>query len=89
MNVCKKRPRGVERARTTGANTPQDSEGISSEQLFELCAPTGPCGKPANQKPAGMKVAGALGGEKSPLLWGSANEGGKASDWSRIQNTAF
>ncbi len=27
--------------------------------------------------------------EKSPPLWGNANEGGKASDWSRIQNTAF
>ena len=28
-------------------------------------------------------------GEKGPPLWGSANEGEKASDWSRIQNTAF
>ncbi len=27
--------------------------------------------------------------EKSPPLWGRDNEGGKASDWSRIQNPAF
>ncbi len=29
------------------------------------------------------------GVEKSPPLWGRDNEGGKASDWSRIQNPAF
>ncbi len=28
-------------------------------------------------------------GEKSPPLWGRDNEGGKASDWSRIQNPAL
>ncbi len=27
--------------------------------------------------------------EKSPPLWGRDNEGGKASDWSRIQNPAL
>ncbi len=27
--------------------------------------------------------------EKSPPLWGSKFLGGKASDWSRIQNPAF
>ncbi len=30
-----------------------------------------------------------LGAEKSPPLWGSKFLGGKASDWSRIQNPAF
>ncbi len=36
-----------------------------------------------------QRLSAAVTREKSPPLSGSANEGGKASDWSRIQNTAF
>ncbi len=38
----------------------------------------------------GILISGtSMSAEKSPPLWGRDNEGGKASDWSRIQNPAF
>ncbi len=41
------------------------------------------------QRMSSLKCACLGVTEKSPPLWGRDNEGGKASDWSRIQNPAF